>query len=155
MFFTGFGHLANNLLLFIPTHGASLVAQSVKNLPAVQEAWVRSLDQEDPLEREMATHSSTVSWRISWTEGPGGLQSMGSQRVGHDWVTNTYYPHVAFGCLETNAVFYNIVYFLTFSYLHISKRMKGMSLDKTQISDTYTQTISSVSAVCCTPQNMP
>ena len=56
---------------------ASLVAQSVKNLPAVQETWVRSLGQEDHLEKEMATHSSTLAWKISWTEESGGLQSMG------------------------------------------------------------------------------
>ena len=63
---------------------ASLVAQLVKNLPAVQETWVRSLGWEDPLEKEMATHSSILAWKISWTEEHGGLQSMGSQRVGHD-----------------------------------------------------------------------
>ena len=63
---------------------ASLVAQTVKNLPAVQEIWVRSLGWEDPLEKEMATHSSILAWKISWTEEPGGLQSMGSRRVGHD-----------------------------------------------------------------------
>ena len=63
---------------------ASLVAQLVKNLPAVQETQVRSLGWEDPLEKEMATHSSILAWKISWTEEPGGLQSMGSQRVGHD-----------------------------------------------------------------------
>ena len=62
----------------------SLVAQMVKNLPAVQETWVRSLGWEDLLEKEMATHSSILAWRISWTEEPGGLQSMGLQRVGHD-----------------------------------------------------------------------
>ena len=62
----------------------SLVAQSVKNLPAVQETWVQSLGWEDPLEKEMATHSSILAWKISWTEEPGGLQSMGSQRVRHD-----------------------------------------------------------------------
>ena len=54
-------------------------AQMVKNLPAMQETRVRSLSQEDPLEQEMATHSSTLAWRIPWTEEPGGLQSMGSQ----------------------------------------------------------------------------
>ena len=63
---------------------ASLVAQSVKNLPAVQETQVRALGWEDPLEKEMATHSSILAWKISWTEEPGVLQSMGSQRVGHD-----------------------------------------------------------------------
>ena len=62
----------------------SHVAQLVKNLPAVQETWVRSLGWEDPLEKEMETHSSILVWKISWTEEPGGLQSMGLQRVGHD-----------------------------------------------------------------------
>ena len=62
---------------------ASLVAQTVKHLPAVQETWVPSLGWEDPLEKEMATHSSTLAWKIPWTVEPGGLQSMGSQRVGH------------------------------------------------------------------------
>ena len=61
-----------------------LVAQQIKHLPAVQETQVRSLGWEDPLEKEMATHSSILAWRIPWTEEPGGLQSMGSQRVGHD-----------------------------------------------------------------------
>ena len=63
---------------------SSLVAQMVKNLPAVQETWVRSLGQEDPLEKEMAIHSKTIAWKIPWTEETGRLQSMGSQRVGHD-----------------------------------------------------------------------
>jgi len=63
---------------------ASLVVQLVKNLPAVQETWVLSLGWEDPLEKEMATYSSILAWRISWTEELDGLQSMGSQRVGHD-----------------------------------------------------------------------
>ena len=63
---------------------ASLVAQTVKRLPAVRETWVQSLGWEDPLEKEMAPHSSTLAWKIPWTEEPGGLQSMGSQRVGHD-----------------------------------------------------------------------
>ena len=62
----------------------SLVAQTVKDLPAMWETWVRSLGWEDPLEEGMATHSSILAWRIPWTEEPGGLQSMGSQRVGHD-----------------------------------------------------------------------
>ena len=59
--------------------GASLIAQSVKNLPAMQETWVRSLGQEDPLENEMATHSSIIAWRIPCVEEPSGLQSIGSQ----------------------------------------------------------------------------
>ena len=59
-------------------------AQMVKNLPAMQEIQVSSLGQEDPLEKEMAIHSSILAWRIPWTEGPGGGQSSGWQRVGHD-----------------------------------------------------------------------
>ena len=62
----------------------SLVAQTINSLPAMWETWVRSLGWEDPLEKEMATHSSTLAWRIPRTEEPGGLQSMGSQRVGHN-----------------------------------------------------------------------
>ena len=62
----------------------SLVAQRVKNLPTVQETWVWSLAWEDPLEKGMATHSGIVAWRIPWTEEPGGLQSMGSQKVRQD-----------------------------------------------------------------------
>ena len=64
---------------------ASLVAQLVKNLPTMQLTWVWSLGWEDSLEEGMATNSSIFAWRIPWPEGPGGLQSMGSQRVGHDW----------------------------------------------------------------------
>ena len=60
------------------------MAQIVKTLPAVQETQVQSLNWEDPLEKEMATPSSILAWKIPWTEEPGGLQSMGSQRVGHD-----------------------------------------------------------------------
>ena len=62
---------------------ASLVAQVVKYLPAMQETQVQFLGQEDPLQKGMATHSSILAWRIPWTEEPGGLQSVGSQRVGH------------------------------------------------------------------------
>ena len=58
------------------------MVQAVKNLPAMREIWVPSLGWEDPLEKEMATHSSILAWRIPWTEEPGGLQSTGSQRVG-------------------------------------------------------------------------
>ena len=66
------------------------MAQQVKNPPAaqeMQETWVPSLGQEDPMEKEMATHSRILAWRIPWTEEPGGLQSTGSQRIRHDWVT--------------------------------------------------------------------
>ena len=61
-----------------------MVAQTVKHLPTMRETQVRSLDREDPLEKEMATLSSTLAWKIPWTEEPGSLQSMGLQRVGHD-----------------------------------------------------------------------
>ena len=66
--------------LSISISGATLIAQSVKNLPAVQETRVQFLGQEDPLEKEMVTHSSVLAWRIPWTEQPGGLQSIGSQK---------------------------------------------------------------------------
>ena len=62
----------------------SMVAQTVKRLSTMQETQVQSLGWEDPLEKEMAIHSSTIAWKIPWTEEPGRLQSMGSQRVGHD-----------------------------------------------------------------------
>ena len=86
--------LYRGTLFFIhPVHNslhllrASLVAQIVKNLPTVWETQVQPLGREDPLEKEMATHSTTLAWRIPWTEEPGGLWSMGSQRIGHDLVT--------------------------------------------------------------------
>ena len=60
------------------------MAQMVKNPPAMRETWVQSLGREDALEEDMATHPSILAWRIPWTEEAGGLQSMGSQRVGHD-----------------------------------------------------------------------
>ena len=60
------------------------MAQMVKNLPAMQETWIQSLVLEDPLEKEIASHSRILAWRIPWIEEPGGLQSMGSHRVGHD-----------------------------------------------------------------------
>ena len=71
----------------VKTEVATLVAQMVKNAPAMQETWVQSLGWEDPLTRGMATHSSILPCRIPWTEDPGGIQSMRSQRVGHDWAT--------------------------------------------------------------------
>ena len=66
----------------------------VRNLPAMQETWVCSLDWEDPLEKGMATHSSILAWRIPWAEESGRLQSMESQRVGHDWVTNIFFQNL-------------------------------------------------------------
>ena len=84
-------YLCNHVSVYLPTYLCMYLcilfvalAQRVKRLPATQETWVRSLGQEDPLEKEMTTHSSILAWRIPWTEKPGRLQSMGSQRVGHD-----------------------------------------------------------------------
>ena len=74
---------------------ASLVAQMVKNLPAIQETWVQSLGQEDSLEKEMTTHSSLLAWEIAWTEEPGGLQSTGLQELDkteHAFTLCLHYP---------------------------------------------------------------
>ena len=71
-----------------PTAFLLLVAQMVKRLPTIQETWVQSLGREDPLGREMATHSSTLAWKIPWKEEPGRLQPTESQRVGHNWTTS-------------------------------------------------------------------
>ena len=71
-----------------------LVTQKAKKLPAMWKTWVRSLDWEDPLEAGMATHSSILAWRIPWTEEPGGLKSMGLQRVGHDRATKHHIIHI-------------------------------------------------------------
>ena len=73
------------------TSAASLVAQMVKRLPAMRETWVWSLGQEYPMEKDMATHSSTLAWKIPWTEEPCRLQSMGLQRVGHNWATSLHF----------------------------------------------------------------
>ena len=75
---------------YLVQNWAFLVAQTVNNLPAVQETQVQSLDREDPLEKEMATHSSILAWKIPWTEEPGRLQSMESRRVGHDCATSLF-----------------------------------------------------------------
>ena len=90
------------LICSINSIRASLAAQIVENLPAVQETWVWSPGWEDPLEKGMATHSSILAWRIPWTEKPGGLQSMGSQRIRHDWATNTH-AHT-----HTNSIYVSI-----------------------------------------------
>ena len=79
----------NVIFLWPQLPRASLVTQMVKSLPAMRETQVQSLGQEDPLEKEMVTDSSILAWKIPWMEKPGGLQSMGFQRVRHDWVTNT------------------------------------------------------------------
>ena len=80
LYWTNIYELTCNFITF----RASLVAQMVKHMPAMWETWVQSLGQEDPLEKEITTHSSTLVWKIPWMEEPGGLQSMGPQRVGQD-----------------------------------------------------------------------
>ena len=84
---------------------AFLVVQTAKNLPAMQEIWVQSLARKDSLEKEMVIHSSILAWRIPWTEEPGQLQSMGSQRVRHDGAIFTYI-HTFFWHLNTGACWY-------------------------------------------------
>ena len=76
-------HLGLLVGLLVASLVAPLVAQTVKSLPAMWETWVQSLGWEDLLEKEMATHSSILSWRVTWTDEPGALQSMGLQRIGH------------------------------------------------------------------------
>ena len=88
-----------------------LVPQTVKHLSTVWEIWVQSLGWEDPLEKEMAIHSSTIAWKIPWTEEPGRLQSMGLQRVGHDWVTSrSRYQIMWFANISSQSVVY--IFFL-------------------------------------------
>ena len=70
--------------IYVCTYISACLCERLKHLPAIRETWVRSLGQEDPLEKEMATHSSILAWRILWREEPGGLQSLGSPRVGQD-----------------------------------------------------------------------
>ena len=99
--------LPDHILLLIclclwPSHINSPVAQTVKNSPAIQETQVHSLGQEDLPEKGMATHSSSLAWRAPWTEEPGGLQSIGSQRAGHHWATKrthwaSHPPLLSFG----------------------------------------------------------
>ena len=89
--------------------GASLVAQMVKRLPAMQETRVRSLGWEDPLVKEMATHSSILAWKISWME-PGRLQSMGSRRVGQDWATSLHFTSLHFNTIVTFLSIYIVSY---------------------------------------------
>ena len=84
---------------FVTLKVTTLVAQTVKRLPTMRETRVRSLGREDPLEKEMAARSSTLAWKIPWTEEAGGLQSMGPQRVGHDRATSF---SLSLSCNEKN-----------------------------------------------------
>ena len=111
----------------------STVAQTVKCLPTMRETWVQSLGQEDPMEKEMATHSSTLAWKTPWTEEPDRLQSMGLQRVGQDEVTSfslspSKYPH-----LTTMILHYNIPHSLlktlhVFMYLFLITTLRYSSI---------------------------
>ena len=100
------------ILLIFKINFTCLVARMAKNLPAMHEIWVRFLGREDPLEEEMAPHSSILAWRIPWTEEPGGLQSMGSQRVGHFMEYNLY--AVQYTCFTCT------VWVLTNTYRHVN-----------------------------------
>ena len=96
------------------------MAQTVKNPPAMWQTWVRSLGWEDLLEMGMATHSSILAWRIPWTEEPGQLQSIGSQRVGHDWATKHIYNIIKYNIIYNRDLLYStgnyIQYFTTVNY---------------------------------------
>ena len=84
------------------------LAQRLKCLPAMRETWVWSLGQKDPLEKEMATLSSILAWRIPWMREPGGLQSMGSQRVGHDWATSlSFFVPIEYVMPFNHLIFYH------------------------------------------------
>ena len=103
----------------IPSHPSrvSLVTWRVKRPPAMRETRVQSLSREDPLEKAMAPHSSTLAWKIPWTEEPGRLQSMGSLRVGYDWATSLHPSHVHSSTLNSSfsehfKLFYNSLPFI-------------------------------------------
>ena len=105
---------------------ASLMAQTIKNLPAMWESWVQFLAWEDPLEQGMATHlpmASILVWRVPWTEKPIRLQSMGMQRVRHDWVTKTHrYTHThthTRTCINFKNQSWNLVYWSTKYHLSL------------------------------------
>ena len=99
----------------------ALGAQMAKNPPAMRETWVRSLCWKDPLEKGSATHSSIVAWRIPWTEEPGRLQSMGLQRVRHDWVT---FNHLDYQEGRSNTVSKNMGKYSRFSFFFCIFKIK-------------------------------
>ena len=103
--FLGLDHRIYPFILCIGELGNSLVAQRIKHLPAMRETRVWSLGWEDPLEKEMATHSSILAWRIPWTEEPGRLQSTGSQRVRHNWATSLHFTSLCIGDITFTSSF--------------------------------------------------
>ena len=110
---------------------ATLVYQTVKNWPAMQETWAGSLVWEDPLEESMATHSSILAWRIQWTEEPGGLQSMGSQRVSHNWANNSIF--YIFSKLSVHYLFILSHWSIQFSCSVVSDSLQHYGLQHTRI----------------------
>ena len=125
----------------------------VKRLSTIRETWVRSLGWEDPLEKEMAINSKTIAWKIPWTEEPGGLQSMGSQRVGHNWVTSLthsflvhLYLKIKYTYIGSNKLlsFYHfygqwILFFFVFNLRKfVLQCCAGFCHTTTQISNDYT-----------------
>ena len=99
--------LKKHLIACVYTYMTSLVAQTVKRLPTMQETWVQSLGWEDLLEKEMATHSSILAWKIPWMEESGRLQTMVSQRIGHNGVTSCVYiyTHMYIACSYTYYIY--------------------------------------------------
>ena len=102
------------------------ITQSVKNLPAMQETWVRFLGWEDPLDKEMAIHSSIIAWKVPWIEEPGGLQSMGSQRVGHDLATKPLPPSYLF--VICPAVIGHLGYFFVLAIVNSAINIEDIGL---------------------------
>jgi len=95
----------------------SLVAWTVKCLPTMRESWVQSLGWEYPLEKEMATHSSTHAWKIPWIEEPSGLQSIGSQKVWHDWVTSLDFTYCEFMSIVIYVICKYFLFSLSFIFI--------------------------------------
>ena len=110
---------------------ASLVAQMIKNLPAMLETWVQSLGWEDPLEKGTATNSSILAWRVPWTENSGELQSMGSQRVRHDWTTFTFALFLFYN-FAFRELYYRAVY-VSFSHLKMQQCLQYFIMNMTVI----------------------
>ena len=112
MFFPVCGLPVHCMIMILRKDKTSLVAQILKQLSTMLETRVRSLGWEDPLEKEMATHSNTIAWKIPWMEEPGRLQSMQLQRVGHDWATSLFFRGKTLLILIQFIVFFYICYSL-------------------------------------------
>ena len=117
--------------LIFATIWASMVAQMVKYPPAMQETWVWSLSQEDPLEKGMATHSNILSWRILWTEELGRLQSIGSQRVGRNWsdlACTRAHNLVLHLLILLNSGIHNSTHSLIFLFIHLTNNLTDWTM---------------------------